>query len=213
MSIKQEHKCKEQQHRLFYEVIKRGSFFCFLFYWVSPRLQHPDTGRKKTLSARPSNSDNFVSLFPPHPAVPGRSSGGSALSAATRLSGSSPAPGERKGGLAQLLFFFFVGVGFCLQSISRTISALLGENFCDCRESQVNLIGLDGPAARKGAGVKFTPASLRLRICGLCGDTASPRRVNPVVFSRLNDPSKKPLKFHRSSGVFACKYVSGCFRA
>lgn len=43
-----------------------------------------------------------------------------------------------------------------------------GRDFSDYRESPVNLIRF-GPQARKGASVKRAPASLLLRICGLCG--------------------------------------------
>lgn len=151
---------------------------------------HPAAGgHTKTLSARPSNSDNFVSLFLHIPPSPGAQRGGGGGVRARRCDAPlriSPTPGERGAGLPG-----FVGVGSCLLSISRSISALLGEISAITESPQVNLIRVDGPAARKGAGVKFTPASLRLRICGLCGHGRA-AQGEPNRLSRLNHHSQKP---------------------
>lgn len=68
-----------------------------------------------------------------------------------------------RGGLAQHCgrgFRFSVRLTHCLRPPGR--------DFSDYRESPVNLIRF-GPQARKGASVKRAPASLLLRICGLCG--------------------------------------------
>lgn len=130
--------------------------------------------------------------LPPHPTVPGRPvgrGGGWGGVRARRCDAPlriSPTPGERGAGLPG-----FVGVGSCLPSISRSVSALPGEISAITESLQVNLIRVDGPAARKGAGVKFTPASLRLRICGLCGHGRA-AQGEPNRLSRLNHHSQKP---------------------
>lgn len=100
--------------------------------------------------------------------------------------GISQTPGERGAGLPSA-----VGVGFCFSVHLAHYLRPPGTDFSDYREPQVNLIRFDGPQARKGASVKFAPASLLLRICGLCGHRCTAHgEVNRP--SRLNDCSKKP---------------------
>lgn len=91
-----------------------------------------------------------------------RAQRGSAITADAQLRVSQNSRRTR-GGLAQRWgrgFRFSVRLTHCLRPPGR--------DFSDCCESPVNLIRF-GPQARKGASVKRAPASLLLRICGLCG--------------------------------------------
>lgn len=97
--------------------------------------------------------------FPHSPPSPGAAGGPRAPR--TRNSGSRSR--RTRGGLAQRW-----GRGFRFSVRLTPYLRPPGRDFTDYRESPVNLIRF-GPQARKGASVKRAPASLLLRICGLCG--------------------------------------------
>lgn len=99
------------------------------------------------------------STFPNSPPSPGAAGGPRAPR--TRNSGSRSR--RTRGGLAQRW-----GRGFRFSVRLTPYLRPPGRDFTDYRESPVNLIRF-GPQARKGASVKRAPASLLLRICGLCG--------------------------------------------
>lgn len=122
-----------------------------------PRLQRPSRSclAHKALSALSRNLDQLS----PQPTVTGRSGG--PRSPRTRNSGSRSR--RTRGGLAQ-----HWGRGFRFSVHLTHYLRPPGRDFSAYRESPVNLIRF-GPQARKGASVKRAPASLLLRICGLCG--------------------------------------------
>lgn len=120
-----------------------------------PRLQRPSRSCRahKALSALARNLDQ---LSPPSPGA-----AGGPRAPRTRNSGSRSR--RTRGGLARRW-----GRGFRFSVRLTHYLRPPGRDFTDYRESPVNLIRF-GPQARKGASVKRAPASLLLRICGLCG--------------------------------------------